>query len=67
MKTYKVKFGDQADGGHVQTTEIKAEHFGVDPTGHLIFARGALPKPETLRVFAPGRWRECELVEDAAE
>jgi len=67
MKTYKVTFTERTDGGHVQTTEVKAEHFGVDPAGHLIFARGALPKPETLRVFAPGRWRECELVEGTVE
>ena len=68
MKTYKVKFVVlEADGGQVETVEIKADHIGVDPTGHLILARGVPPQPEIIRVFAPGRWRECELVEAATK
>ena len=66
MKTYKVKFGKKGATGHVETVEIKADHIGVDPTGNLILARGLPPQPEIIRVFASGRWRECELVEGAA-
>jgi hypothetical protein len=67
MKTYKVKISDSADGGHVETVEIKVDNIGVDPMGHLILARGSPPQPEIVRVFAPGRWRECELVDAAAK
>ena len=43
---------------------IKADYIRVE-NGHLTLRRNgaAGDYPETVRVFAPGSWRECKLVE----